>query len=103
MTTYYEIPLSPNAQTFQIPLAGVTYSMTIKWNWTNASWILDIADASGNPLISGIPLVTGADLLEQYGYVGIGGSLYVQTDNEPNVVPGYSDLGITGHVYFAIS
>ena len=102
MTTYYEIPLSSTPQTFQIPLAGVTYQLTVRWNWVNASWILDIADSSGSAIVSGIPLVTGADLLEQYGYLNLGGSLYVQTDNDPNAVPTYADLGTTGHVYFAV-
>lgn len=103
MTIYYEIPLSSTPQTFRIPLAGVTYQMTVRWNWINTSWVLDIADSSGNPIVSGIPLVTGADLLEQFGYLGLGGSLYVQTDNDPNAVPTYQNLGTTGHVYFSTS
>lgn len=103
MTTYYEIPLSPTPQTFTITLAGVIYQMTVKWNWVNASWVLDIADASGNALLVGIPLVTGVDLLEQYGYMGFGGQLVCQTDNDPDAVPTYANLGTTGHLYFIVS
>lgn len=99
MTTYYEIPLSPKPQTFNIPLVGVTYGFTTKWNIFNASWILDISDASGNAILSGIPLITGADLLAQYGYLAFGFKLVCQTDNDPDAVPTYENLGETGHLY----
>jgi len=99
MSTYYEIPLSSQPQTFNIPLAGVTYGFAVTWNVVNASWMINIADASGNPIISGIPMVTGADLLEQYAYLNLGFALVAQTDNAPDVVPTFADLGTTGHLY----
>ncbi|MFM0044128.1 phage baseplate plug family protein [Paraburkholderia sediminicola] len=99
MTTHYEIPLSPEPQTFTIALAGTTYGFTVGWNAPNASWMIDIADASGNPILSGIPMVTGADLLEQYGYLSFGFALVAQTDNAPDVVPTFATLGQTSHLY----
>lgn len=99
MSTPYEIPLSPQPQMFGIAIAGTTYTLTVTWNWVNASWIINIADASGNPIISGIPMVTGADLLEQYAYLNLGFALVAQTDNAPDVVPTFADLGTTGHLY----
>lgn len=99
MSTAYEIPLSAEPQTFNIALAGTTYGFTIRWNVPNASWIIDIADASGNPIVSGIPMVTGSDLLEQYSYLGFGYQLVCQTDNDPNAVPTFDNLGTTGHLY----
>jgi hypothetical protein len=102
MTTAYEIPLTPEPQSFQIALVGVTYSMTVVWNTVNASWMIDIADASGNPILSGIPMVTGADLLQQFAYLGFNFRLVCQTDNAPNVVPTFADLGATGHLYALI-
>lgn len=100
MNTPYEIPLSPNAQTFGILLGGAAYNLTVKWNAQNSAWTLDIADNSSNPLVCGIPLITGADLLAQYAYLGISGSLVCQTDNNPDAVPTYDNLGTTGHLYF---
>ncbi|MGI4812798.1 MAG: phage baseplate plug family protein [Janthinobacterium lividum] len=97
--TAYEIPLTPEPQTFGISIAGVTYTFTVIWNAANVSWILDIADASGNPILSGIPMVTGADLLEQFAHLNFGFQLICQTDNAPSVVPTFADLGITGHLY----
>lgn len=99
MTTYYEIPLSADPQTFNIALAGTTYGFNVQWNVQNASWIIDIADASGNPIVSGIPMVTGADLLEQYAYLGFQFALVAQTDNAPDVVPTFETLGQTSHLY----
>jgi hypothetical protein len=99
MTTAYEIPLSSEPQTFNIPIDGTTYGFTIRWNVPNATWMIDISDASGNPILSGIPMVTGADLLEQFGYLEFGFQLIAQTDNSPDTVPAFDNLGTTAHLY----
>lgn len=99
MTTYYEIPLSPQPQTFQIALVGTTYGFLVQWNVANASWVIDISDASGNPIVSGIPMVTGCDLLDQFGYLSFGFALVAQTDNAPDTVPAFDNLGTTAHLY----
>lgn len=101
----YEIPLSPQAQTFSIPLNAVTYNLTLMWRSKDGigGWVLDIADASNNPLVTGIPLVTGCDLLGQYAYLGFGGGLWVLTDGSPTAVPTYSNLGSLSHLYFVVT
>lgn len=96
----YEIPLSAEAQKLDIALAGVTYKLRFVWNATSCCWILDVADADDNPLALGVPLVTGLDLLAQYAYLGIAGSLIVQTDNDTDAVPTYGNLGTAGRLYF---
>lgn len=101
--TVFEIPLASNNQKFSITLVGVTYNMTVRWCPPASCWILDIADLNNVPIIQGIPMVTGADLLEQYEYLGFVGSLVVQTDYEPNLVPDFTSLGNTGHLYFLVS
>lgn len=99
----YEIPLSANAQTFSIQLAQVVYRFTIQWRdaptINGTGWVLDIADQGGNPIRNGIPLVTGADLLEQHQDLGLGFSLYVQSDDDVTAVPTYDSLGQTSHLY----
>ena len=94
------IPLQPLNQKLSIALAGVTYQLTVRWNAASQCWMLDIADDSGDDLLTGIPLVTGCDLLEQFEYVGIGGALVVQSTNDPTLVPNFSSLGSTGFLYF---
>jgi hypothetical protein len=47
----------------------------------------------------GIPLITGANLLAQYRYLGLGFSLYVNCDDPANDNPTQTDLGIKSHLY----
>lgn len=99
--TVMEIPLQPQAQTLSINLGGTTYTLTLRWRTAaEGGWVMDIADAAKNPIVSGIPLVTGADLLAQYRYLGFVGSLIVQTDHDPDAVPTFANLGQTAHLYY---
>lgn len=102
MTTPYEIPLSPEPQRFTIQLSGTFYQLTVRWNIPASAWVLDIANEDGDPMIAGIPLVTGVNLLEQYAYVGIPGELRVQTDTDKNAVPTYANLGTLGHLFYVL-
>lgn len=97
--TAYEIPLSADSQRFTITLAGVVYNLALTWR-SGTGWVLDIADANSAPLVSGIPLVTGTDLLGQFRYLGIGGKLAVLVEGDIAAVPDYSDLGTEGKLYF---
>ena len=99
----YEIPLSPQPQKFSVALAGVTYNMTVKWNDNRANWFLDIADDSDQPIVGGIPLTTGNDLLAQYKYLGFGGQLQVQTDFDTSQIPSYDNLGVSSHLFFVVA
>lgn len=93
--TYYEIPLTANAQRFSVTLAGVPYQMQLIYRGaTEGGWMLDLLDAAGNGLVLGVPLVAGADLLAPYPDLGIGGSLFV------DAVPTYGNLGTGAHLYF---
>lgn len=103
MSTVYIVPLLPTPQTFEITLGTTTYNLTVKWNTVSICWVLDIADTANTTIVSGIPLVTGADLLAQYGYLNFGGKLIVQTDNAPNAVPTYANLGADSKLYFVVS
>ncbi len=97
----YEIPLTATPQSFSIVLEDVTYRFTLKYvTAPMGGWLFDIADQDGNDILCGAPLVTGHDLLEQYGYLNIGGQLYVQTDADPDAVPTFDNLGVQSHVYF---
>lgn len=97
----YEIPLSPTPQTFGIVLAQVAYNVTVQWRDADqGGWVLDLADENNVLIVGGIPLVTGADLLEQFDYLAIGGSLIVQTDHDTDAVPTFANLGVSSHLYF---
>ena len=103
MATAYLIPLQPQNQTFQVSLAGTLYTFTVRWNDMNQAWTLDLADANDNPIVSGIPVVTGEDLLAPFAYLNIGGKLIAQTTNDANAVPTRANLGSAGYLYFVVS
>lgn len=88
------IPLTPTPQRFGITLAGRDYRLTTRYrNAPGAGWTLDIADNSDVPIVLGIPLVTGANLLDQYPHLGFGGRLFMQTLDDPDAVPTFDNLG----------
>jgi hypothetical protein len=104
MATVFEIPLTPRPQTFQVVLRGVTYSWRLYWLVPAECWVVNIADVTGAPIINGVPLLPGSNLLGQFGYVGIGGALFVFTDHtgiHQDDIPDYTHLGITGHLAWA--
>lgn len=90
-----EIPLTADNQQFSIILAGTTWRISITWR--DLYWILDLQN-DGEPVISGIPLVTGADLLAQYGYMGLGFKLVVVCDDSTQDYPTKTDLGGRSHL-----
>lgn len=103
MATPYLIPLQPTNQIFTISLAGVQYQLKVKWNDANQTWVLDIYDATGSiPIICGIAIVTGVDLLAPYAYLGLGGQLIAQTTNDTYAVPTLANLGTAGNLYFVV-
>lgn len=103
MTTAYEIPATPSVpQTFAIALSGVTYVMTLTWNTVVYCWVVDLADSTGTAILQGVPVVTGADLLEQVAYLQLGGNLVAQTENDVDAVPTFDNFGINGHLFYLV-
>lgn len=96
----YEIPLQSNSQTFPININSVVLNLTIIWR--SSQYILDIADSTGTPIVQGIALTTGANLLEQYAYLNLPGSWWVISDDGLLTPPTYSDLGQTVHLMVSV-
>ena len=92
--TTYTIPLTAEDQSFSISLAGAEYQLTLRWiDADEGGWVLDLAlPDGGGDLVSGIPLVTGCDLLAPYEYLGIGGGLVVWADDN-DLPPSVDNLG----------
>jgi hypothetical protein len=101
MASVFEIPLIPSTpQKLHISLSGTDYTLSLSWNTVSAVWLLDIADTNEVPILSGVPLVTGVDILSQYKYFGIPGSIVVQGSGNPDNVPTFDTLGTTSHVFW---
>ncbi len=96
----FPLPVSSTAQSFFVQLAGTSYKITLRWNAVAICWVMDIADAGEVPLIQGIPIVTGTDLLAPYAYLGFGGGIIAMTEGNPDAVPTFANLGTGGDVFF---
>ena len=87
MAAYYTIPLTPEPQSFGITLGGKEYRLTMRWFVEEETgWHLDIQEPdAAAPIILGIPLVAGCDLLEQYAYMDFGGELWIDGELPPTL------------------
>lgn len=92
-----EIPLTPDNQQFTTAINGVNYSILMLWR-DNAGWIIDLLDSTGADIVTGIPLVTGANLLAQFSYLNIGFGLALVCDDPAQDYPTKTDLGINSHL-----
>lgn len=101
MPKVQEFPLRPEAQQMTIELASVLYTVRFGWCDTpDGGWFMDLGTYEGAPLIQGLPLTAGEDVLQQFAYLGIGGEIRVETDGNSLVEPTYGDLGSNGKVLF---
>lgn len=97
MTNVAEIPLQADNQTFGITIAGRDYRMRLLWR--GQYWCLDIHDVRDNAIVSGLPLVTGGDLLAPFRALCSDFSLYVVCDDSLQAGPSQTDLGTGSHLY----
>jgi len=103
MSVAFEIPLLPQNQRFGIFLSGASYTLEVRWNKFSNSWSMDVYNVNNLPILLGVPLVTGSDLLAQFAYLGIGGQMIVQSDGDAGAVPTYTNLGSISHLYYVVS
>lgn len=101
MANFFEIPLSATPQLFTVQLSGIDYNILLSYRDVDeGGWFIDIADINGSPIVNGIPLVTGTNLLEQYAHLGFAGRMWVQTINDPDAPPTFLNLGTEAFLYW---
>lgn len=63
-----ELPLTPDpSQTFSIDIAGSKYRFDVKYNDRAGVWTFDLyLDETDAPILLGVPIVTGVEILEPY-------------------------------------
>lgn len=83
-------------------LGGIATSIKVAWNDVAAAWYLDISDAAGVPIIQGIPLVCGSNLLEQFAYLNLGGQLFAGSTFDLSVPPTFENIGTDAFLYFTV-
>ena len=97
----FQIPFTNNNQKFNITLSGKQLLITCRWNKEMPAWVVDIQDALTNAyIITGVALVTGANLFKQFYYTGVTGFLVALTSGDPYEVPTFESLGNESQVYY---
>lgn len=104
MANYQIIPWAPGSTVAQSMTANLTVdgnpltlNLSVSFNPMAGYWVLDIADRSGNPILSSIPVITGSfpasNILAQYAYLKIGSCVIVNLSGTsmPDF-PGPTDL-----------
>lgn len=100
----WTVPLSPRPEQFGITLGSVALMLRVVWrNRGGAGWVLDVMDGNEQPLVMGLPLIAGADLLGQHKHIGIPGELWIGGDDgASDVVPSFTNLGSDIKMYFVL-
>lgn len=81
------------AFTFQTDLDGTTYIFKFRYNSRMDRWAFDIMAANEDPIISGIPVLTGTSLLTRFQDDRLPpGDLFVLNKEDETVSPGRNDL-----------
>lgn len=94
------IPTQARAQSFGIDIGQTSYRLRLVYSDApEGGWVLDIRDEDDAPIICGIPLVTGANLLGQHAHLGLGFGLYVGNTDGRDDVPTFDNLGTTSNLY----
>jgi hypothetical protein len=102
-TRVFKIPLTNIPQRFAIDLAGKSYIVVSRYNAEMGSWLLSMQDGDTEAeIFNSLPLVAGVDLLAQYGYLGIPGSLIVYTDGNEFSPPDEFNLGVESNLYYVV-
>ncbi|HAT3808191.1 phage baseplate plug family protein [Morganella morganii] len=98
MADITEIPLSPQNQRFSIRLGGRNYRIRLVYRQF-CGWVADMMDQAGTDIFTGVPLVSGTDILEPYRYMGFNGSLIFVCDETAGELS-LSEFGRKNRLYF---
>ncbi|HAS8353279.1 TPA: hypothetical protein I7721_19530 [Vibrio vulnificus] len=93
-----EIPVSNKNQQFDIQLGGGRYRIRLVYRQF-CGWVVDMMTQTGSEIFTGVPLVSGVDILEAYRYTGIKGSLFFYCENQENETD-RDELSIGNRLYF---
>lgn len=97
----YRLPINNSVQqVFDVDLGDKSYTLRFQYNKQAGAWFLDVSEQDGAALVQGLPLVSGANILDQYLYKGFGGVLVLYTDGEPDHMPNLNELGEWTSVYY---
>lgn len=92
-----EIPLNANPeQLFSIVLSGETYDIRVALNSRLGVWTLSFSQL-GEPVLSGVSLVGGIDILNQYNIPVT--NMYIVNLDQPELDPSRDNLGSVSRLF----
>lgn len=102
-STFFTIPARNDLPwyTFQITLDNVIYTLVFRYNTRSSRWLLDINDASNNPILIGIPLLINRNLTAQFNTLAIpAGTMFCTDDTNQDMQPTQYTFGITNTLWY---
>ncbi len=102
----FEIPISPLInQSFSIMFrVNAYYWLRLYWVEANeAGWTLDIGLSATEPLVCGIPVLPGRNLLDDYPELHLPLIIFIDTPGNQKKAPAFEDLGIMTKLYYALA
>lgn len=78
----------------EVTLDDVTYHLEFMYNERRERWTMSVFDLSGNAIVTGISLVLGYSLLDQFPGHGLPpGEMYIIDTTEKEVKPDRDNMG----------
>jgi hypothetical protein len=96
MPNILEIPTRNDLPSYSyvISLDGVNFTLAYTFNDRMQKWFLNLADASGNQIVSQVPVIASMPLFDRFVAEAVpAGTLFAFDTSGQNMDPGRFDLG----------
>ena len=101
---FFKIPTSSTLPwyNFKISLSGVMYSVDLRYNVRMQRWVMNLLDASDNPLLMGIVMLNKRDVIGQYVTLKLPPGILFCLDNTGNNLEAtLGSFSTTNTIYYA--
>lgn len=100
-TTVFSVPLRSGTQQFVVSLGTISVMMRLIWrSASGGGWFIDIYESDGlTPILCGLPVRCGQNMLSQYQYLGLG-RMVALIDGQAERDPSYDDMGSNLQLYW---
>jgi len=94
----FQFPLSSDRENYKflIQLDGQRFTLFLKFNYRLALWIMHVMDANETPIVQGVPLLVGINLLFRFKQETLPlGDLFVVNLEDGTTEPDKNNIGKT--------